>query len=96
MGLVANAATDGSREESSVSQGGDRVGGHRGERLLTGYAAEQVTDAALEEYPGATIRRVETDSDGVYEAHLVTTDGHRVTVEVGADFRVTGLERHHR
>ncbi len=28
------------------------------------------------------------------EAHLVTTDGERVTVEVGADFRITGPERH--
>ena len=36
--------------------------------------------------------RVESDSDGVYEAHLTTTDGQRVTVEVGKDFTVTGLE----
>jgi hypothetical protein len=35
---------------------------------------------------------VETDSDGVYEAHLVTRSGQRVTVEVGRDFKVTGLE----
>jgi hypothetical protein len=28
----------------------------------------------------------------VYEAHLVTTDGTRVTVEVGTDFAVTGEE----
>jgi len=38
------------------------------------------------------VLRVETDSDGVYEAHLTTTDGQRVTVEVGKDFKVTGLE----
>jgi hypothetical protein len=31
-------------------------------------------DAALAKYPNATIQRVETDSDGVYEAHIVTTD----------------------
>jgi hypothetical protein len=48
--------------------------------------------AALAKYPGATVLRVETDSDGVYEAHLITTSGQRVTVEVGKDFRVTGLE----
>ena len=48
--------------------------------------------AALATYPGATVLRVETDSDGLYEAHLVTTDGTRVTVEVGADFAVTGTE----
>ena len=49
-------------------------------------------DAALAKYLGATVLRVETDSDGVYEAHLTTSDGKRVTVEVGADFVVTGEE----
>lgn len=62
------------------------------EQLLTGDTAEKVTAAALAKYPGATIQRVETDSDGVYEAHLVTADGKRVTVEVGNDFAVTGEE----
>ena len=36
--------------------------------------------------------RVETDSDGVYEAHLTTSDGRRVTVEVDKSFKVTGEE----
>jgi hypothetical protein len=62
------------------------------EELLTGDLLSQVTDAALAEYPDATIMRVETDSDGVYEAHLTTADGEDVTVEVGADFSVTGVE----
>lgn len=62
------------------------------EELLTGDTLTQVTEAALAEYPGATIERVETDSDGVYEAHLVTADGVRVTVELDADFAVTGTE----
>jgi hypothetical protein len=62
------------------------------ETLLTGDTADRVRAAALAEYPGATIQRVETDSDGVYEAHLVTTEGERVTVEVGKDFAVTGTE----
>ena len=35
---------------------------------------------------------METDSDGVYEAHLTTADGKRVTVEVGKDFAVSGEE----
>ncbi len=38
------------------------------------------------------MQRVETDSEGVYEAHLLTTDGQRVTVQVGADFAVTGVQ----
>jgi hypothetical protein len=62
------------------------------EDLLTGDTASKVRAAALARYPGATVLRVETDSDGVYEAHLTTTDGQRVTVEVGKDFKVTGLE----
>ncbi len=62
------------------------------EHLLSGETASKVRAAALAKYPGATVLRVETDSDGVYEAHLVTTSGQRVTVEVGKDFKVTGLE----
>ncbi len=50
----------------------------------------QVTDAALARYPGATVLRVETGSDGVNEAHLQTADGARVTVEVGPTLRSPG------
>ncbi len=63
------------------------------EKLLTGDTATKVTAAALAKYPGATIQRVETDSDGVYEAHLTTSAGARVTVEVNKDFAVTGTEQ---
>jgi hypothetical protein len=62
------------------------------ETLLTGTTAAKVRAAALAKYPGATIQRVETDSDGVYEAHLVTAAGQRVTVEVGKTFAITGEE----
>ena len=48
--------------------------------------------AALARYPGATVLRVETDSDGVYEAHLIAKSGQRVTVEVDKAFKVTGEE----
>jgi len=41
-------------------------------------------------YPNATIQRVETDSDGVYEAHIVTADGSELIVMVGKDFSITG------
>jgi len=77
-------AADGTVDESK-SQRPD-------EQLLTGDTATKVREAALAEYPGATVLRVETDSDGVYEAHLTTADGQRVTVEVGQDFAVTGTE----
>jgi hypothetical protein len=62
------------------------------EHLLSGDTASKVRAAALARYPGATVLRVETDSDGVYEAHLTTTDGRRVTVEVDKAFKVSGEE----
>jgi hypothetical protein len=62
------------------------------EHLLTGDTAAKVRAAALARYPGATVLRVETDSDRVYEAHLTTTDGRRSTVEVDKAFKVTGEE----
>jgi hypothetical protein len=62
------------------------------EQLLTGDTATKVRAAALARYPGATVLRVETDSDGVYEAHLTSSDGRRVTVEVDKAFKVTGEE----
>lgn len=83
--------------------GGGGHGGPRGnldesksqrpdEHLLTGDTAAKVKAAALARYPGATVLRVETDSDGVYEAHLTTSGGQRVTVEVDKSFKVTGEE----
>ena len=62
------------------------------EHLLTGDTAAKVKAAALAKYPGATVLRVETDSDGVSEAHLTTSGGQRVTVEVDKSFKVTGEE----
>jgi hypothetical protein len=62
------------------------------EELLTGDTKTQVEDAVLAEYPGATIERSETDSDGVYESHVVTSDGAHVIVQVGEDFAVTGTD----
>ena len=62
------------------------------EHLLSGSTASKVRAAALAKYPNATIQRVETDSDGVYEAHIVTAAGDQVIVQVGKDFTVTGTQ----
>jgi hypothetical protein len=62
------------------------------EHLLTGTDAEKARAAALAAYPGATVQRVETDSDGVYEAHVVTADGTRLIVQMDASFAVTGTD----
>ncbi len=104
--ISANAAGNASSSSpgsSSATAPSSPEGGNRDEsqpqrsdeQLLTGTVKEKVQAAALAKYPGATVLRVETDSDGVYEAHLVTTGGARVTVEVGKDFAVTGTESGH-
>jgi hypothetical protein len=107
--LTAVAADDetGTTDSSTVQEDGR---GHHGgpgngdpsqpqrddEELLTGDTATQVTDAVLAEYPDATIERVETDSGGVYEAHIITADDERLTVLVGENFEITGTESHGR
>jgi hypothetical protein len=103
--LTASAASDngtGAADQNVVTgaQSGPRHGGNvdesrsqrSDEHLLSGDTASKVRAAALAKYPGATVLRVETDSDGVYEAHLQTSDGKRVTVEVDKSFKVTGEE----
>jgi len=87
----APSSTDGAAAECADGRGG----GPRGdEEELTGDTAASVTDAVLAEYPDATIRRLETDSDGVYEAHIVTADDERLTVELDESFAITGTETH--
>jgi hypothetical protein len=62
------------------------------EHLLTGDLLAKVTAAAKAKEPTATIQRVETDSDGVYEAHMVRSDGSQIIVQVGKTFAVTGVQ----
>ena len=64
------------------------------ETLLTGDTAAQVRKAALAKVSGGTIERVETDADGhaAYEAHMVRSDGTRVTVYVNKSFDVVSVE----
>jgi hypothetical protein len=106
MGTVsANAADDASQTATSsyaATQSGAPRGVRNGntdptkpmrsdEKLLTGDTLAKVTAAVKATYPNATIQRVETDSDGVYEAHLLD-HGTPVTVEVGKAFTITGTE----
>ena len=60
------------------------------ETPLEGDVAAQVTAAAQAAVPDGTIDRVETDNDGVYEAHVTKVDGTHVIVQIGADYTVTG------
>jgi hypothetical protein len=61
------------------------------ESLLTGTTRTKVLAAVEAKYPNATIQRVETDSDGVYEAHIVNS-GTPLIVQVGKDFAITGTQ----
>jgi hypothetical protein len=93
--LTANAADTGTTAspESSTSGSVDPSQPQRSdEQLLTGDTKTKVEEAVLAKYPGATIERTETDSDGVYESHIVTADGQHVIVQVGEDFAVTGTQ----
>jgi hypothetical protein len=62
------------------------------EELLTGDTLAKVTAAVQAKEPDATIERVETDSEGVYEAHMVRADGTHITVQVDASFAVTAVQ----
>src|SRR4051794_16374253 len=92
FGTGAVVAVTGAADAASGSISSSRANGHSGETALTGTTAAKVKAAALAKYPGATIERVETDSDGVYEAHITTKAGDEITVEVDKSFAVTGTE----
>lgn len=63
-----------------------------GGKLLTGDTEAKVEAAVLAKYSGATIGRTETDSDGVYESHIVTKAGEHLIVQVDTSFAVTGSD----
>ncbi len=95
-GAVAFAASDDNSAgttsaNTSQSQTYDRGPG-MGETLLTGADAEKVTAAAQAEIPDGTVIRVETDAEGVYEAHVTKADGTEVIVQVDKGFNVTGVQ----
>lgn len=93
--LSANAADTGTTTSpgSSTSTTVDPSQPQRhDEKLLTGDTKASVEKAVLAKYPGATIERTETDSQGVYESHIVTTDGQHLIVQVDKSFAVTGTQ----
>ena len=96
--LSANAADTGTSTstDSSTSTSSTVVDPSQPQRsdetLLTGDTKASVEKAVLAKYAGATIERTETDSDGVYESHIVTSDGQHVIVQVDKSFAVTGTQ----
>jgi len=97
--MSANAADDTGTPSSTSSSAASNGNGNTDptkpmrsdETLLTGTTKDKVTAAVKAKYPDATFQRVETDSDGVYEAHVLV-NGKPVTVEVDKSFTVTGTE----
>ena len=99
VGAAADSGDGGRGDRSGAS--GDRHGDGgrdadrdqgRDEVALTGDVLASVEESVEQAYPGSTIDRAETDSDGVYEAHITTADGDEVTVELDESFVVTGIE----
>lgn len=98
---IAGAASGGGSSSSSSNDSARAAPRQAGlppqrtdETLLTGDTAARVREAALAKVSGATIERVETDADGnaAYEAHMVKSDGTRVTVYVNKSFEVVSVE----
>ena len=101
-GILAGTHIAGAQTPSTTAtqppaawSGGDpaRMGHGPNETLLTDGTADKVRAAALKAVPGATIIRVETDSDGSpYEAHMRKSDGSFVTVKVDKSYKVTSIQ----
>jgi uncharacterized membrane protein YkoI len=88
---VANAVSNSYGNDATRSSGS---GQRTDEKALTGDTAAKVKEAALATTGGGTVEAVETDGDGnaAYEAHVVKSDGTRVTVYVDKNFDVVGTE----
>ena len=66
---------------------------HVKETAVTGDLATELSNLALAANAGATVDRVENDTDGdVYEVHLTLADGSHVTVKFDADKKITATE----
>jgi hypothetical protein len=93
---VGNSSSSGTTatDNNGSAQSNGALPQRSDETLLTGDTASKVTAAAKAKVPGATIERVETDADGhaAYEAHMVRSDGSRITVYVNKQFEVVGTE----
>jgi hypothetical protein len=80
--------TQGQIPQGGLPQSGLPQGGPGGETALTGDVADKVTEAVQAEYPDAQILRLEQESAGVYEAHIVN-DGQMLRLLLDADYAIT-------
>lgn len=57
---------------------------------LTGSITENVSDAVLAKYPGATLTGVESEPGGTFEAEILKSDGTQLHVELDKTYKITG------
>src|SRR4051812_15009712 len=98
--VLVNASFQATAVQADDGRGG-RHGDHGGhgpgaETPLTGDTKSKVEAAVLAKYPGATIERTETNTDGSapYESHIKTSAGTELEVHVSKDFAVTDAQQH--
>jgi uncharacterized membrane protein YkoI len=78
---------------TAVAQGPSASSTRTPEVVITGTTADSVKAAILAAYPGATIQRMSTETDGkatdAYEAHVTKADGTHIEVFLDSAFNVT-------
>jgi hypothetical protein len=89
---TTSSSTSSAASTSSTAAGTTRSTDKPAETALTGDVLAEVKAAVSATYPGATFTRVETDSGGVYEAHITTAAGERLTVAVDKAYAITGTD----
>jgi uncharacterized membrane protein YkoI len=99
--VLVNASFQATAVQADDGRGAGPRGGHGGqghgaETALTGDTKSKVEAAVLAKYPGATIERTETNTDGSapYESHIKTSAGTELEVHVSKDFAVTDAQQH--
>ena len=90
--IASSTSSSGSQSGTDSARGGHTANGIT-EQQLTGSTATRVRNAVLAANPGATIHRMDTYAyRAVYEAHITTADGSRVTVKLDGSFNITATE----
>ena len=96
--VLVDAQFEATAVQADNRRGGPGRGPGRGpgETALTGDTKTKVEAAVKAKYPGATIKRTETNGDGTapYEAHITTSAGAELEVHVSASFDVVGAREH--
>jgi uncharacterized membrane protein YkoI len=99
--VLVDASFQATAVQADDGRAGGQPGGHGGrddhgaETPLTGDTKSKVEAAVLARYPGATIERTETNTDGSapYESHIRTSAGTQLEVHVAKDLAVVDAQQ---